>query len=119
MIPELRELPYEERLSSLNLFSLEHRRTRGDLIETFRIMKGMSDLGGVEMFQRNMDERLRGHEYKLVKQRATTTIRANVFAQRVVNCWNNLPSAVVEAQSVCAFKVKLDAHYKSEHLNVS
>ncbi len=36
MIPSLRHKPYEERLEVLNLYSLEQRRLRGDLIEVFK-----------------------------------------------------------------------------------
>ena len=39
LIPELRGLDYDERLSRLGLYSLEFRRMRGDLIETYTIMK--------------------------------------------------------------------------------
>ena len=38
LIPELRGLAYEERLSRLELYSLEFRRMRGDHIQTFQIM---------------------------------------------------------------------------------
>lgn len=41
LIPELRGLAYEERLSRLGLYSLEFRRMRRDLIETYKIMKGI------------------------------------------------------------------------------
>ena len=34
MIPELREMPYEDRLRSLKLPSLNYRRARGGMIET-------------------------------------------------------------------------------------
>ncbi len=42
MIPSLRNKSYEERLASLNLFSLEKRRLRGKLIECFKILKGFT-----------------------------------------------------------------------------
>ena len=44
MIPELRGLAYEERRSRLGLYSLEFRRMRGDLIETYKIMKGIDNI---------------------------------------------------------------------------
>ena len=39
LVPSLRNLPYEDRLRRLNLPTLEERRRRGDLIETFKILK--------------------------------------------------------------------------------
>ena len=38
MIPELRDLSYEERLKECGLTILETRRLRGDQIEVFKIM---------------------------------------------------------------------------------
>ena len=38
MVPELRELTYEERLKQLKLTTLEQRRVRGDMIETYKII---------------------------------------------------------------------------------
>ena len=41
LLPGIAGLSYEERLSQLGLYSLEFRRVRGDLIETFnRIRQG-------------------------------------------------------------------------------
>ena len=39
LVPSLRNLPYEDRLRRLNLPTLEERRKRGDVIETFKILK--------------------------------------------------------------------------------
>ena len=46
MIPGLRGRSYEERLDILNLFSMERRRLRGDLIETFKLLKGLNKIDG-------------------------------------------------------------------------
>ena len=41
MVPELKELSYTERLTKLNLFSLDYRRKRGDMIQLFKILNGI------------------------------------------------------------------------------
>ena len=38
LVPELRNMTYEKRLEKLGLTSLEDRRIRGDMIETYKIM---------------------------------------------------------------------------------
>ena len=40
LFPDLRSLPYEDRLDKLGLCSLEERRNRADLIEVFEMIKG-------------------------------------------------------------------------------
>ena len=44
LVPELRDLSYEERLKKLGLTTLEERRTRGDLIEMYKIITGRKKL---------------------------------------------------------------------------
>ena len=44
LVPELRELQYEERLKKLGLTTLEERRVRGDMIETYKIITGKEDI---------------------------------------------------------------------------
>ncbi len=44
LVPELANLPYEERLKRLQLTTLEERRTRGDMIQTYRILHGIDSV---------------------------------------------------------------------------
>ena len=44
MIPELRNLSYEERLKECGLTTLETRRLRGDQIEVFKILNGYENI---------------------------------------------------------------------------
>jgi len=42
MVPGMKDLPYEDRLAQLGLWTLEERRHRADLLEIFRMYKGLS-----------------------------------------------------------------------------
>ena len=42
-LPYMKNLPYQERLKKSNLPTLTYRRLRGDMIETFKIVKGFYD----------------------------------------------------------------------------
>eukprot|EP00061_Rhincodon_typus_P008437 g31035.t1 len=41
MIPDVEGFSYEQKLNRLGLYSLEFRRMRGDLIDIYRILKGL------------------------------------------------------------------------------
>jgi len=87
---------------------------RGDLIETFKILTGREKIKKEDFFQlADQKHFLRGHTFKLFKQRCRTTIRANSFSMRVVDEWNALPQEVVDATSVISFKNRLDRFWKS------
>jgi hypothetical protein len=43
MLPDMKDLTYEERLRKLKLPSLRYRRLRGDMIETFKIVNEIYD----------------------------------------------------------------------------
>ncbi len=51
MVKGMRELPYEDRLRRLNIFSLERRRLRGDLILAYNTFHGRLELPQVELFE--------------------------------------------------------------------
>ena len=66
LIDEVRNLHYEERIKKLNLMTLEKRRHRSDLIETFKIINDCYNLKSDLFF--TYDEGLRrGHSKKLYK----------------------------------------------------
>ena len=108
MITECKGQSYECRLKTLGLISLEERQTRGDLIQVFKLIKGVDNADYREYFQLANNNRTRGHRFKILKVRSRLEVRRNFFSQRVVNGWNGLPSYVVEAKSVNAFKNRLD-----------
>ena len=100
LVRRLKNLPYEERLRKLKLYPLEQRRLRGDLIETFKILSGKERIDPAIFFRAASSKNLRGNSKKLYKQRSRLLLRQNFFSQRVVNYWNSLPNAVVEANSI-------------------
>ena len=78
-------MDYEERLERLGLMTLGERRNRADLIELFRISKGMSTTSLESYFELDTSGRTRGHSLKLRRRRFRTDTRKFFFSQRVVN----------------------------------
>ena len=104
-----RNRSYSDRLKLLNLTTLEKRRKRGDLIEAFKIITEKEVIEPDSLFTiANNVHYLRGHKLRLYKQPCRLNLRKNFFTQRVVNDWNRLPSYVVKAPSINAFKNRLD-----------
>ena len=115
----VKHLNYEERLKKLNLPSLEFRRMRGDLIQTFKITNGYYDKKTVEsLFEFNNNRMLRGHRLKIAKKHVNKSQFQNFFTNRIVNCWNDLPSHIIEADSVNSFKNKIDEHLKDKMFKI-
>ena len=65
LITELKDLSYTERLKKLKLPSLAHRRKRGDMIQTFKIIKGIKDILSERIFKVCTSSSTRGHSLKL------------------------------------------------------
>ena len=84
MIDGFRHKTYEERLSETGLTTLVQRRKRGDLIETFKLIKGITQVDYTILFTIN-ENMGRGHMYKFVKNRFRLNVRVHFFSQRVVN----------------------------------
>ena len=52
LIEDIKILSYEERLCNLNMPSLQHRRLRGDMIDIYKIVTGIYDVGKPSLSQR-------------------------------------------------------------------
>lgn len=106
-------LSYSERLKHLGLPSLQYRRLRADMVETYRILQGIDTINEVnEIFPRSLTT-TRGHVFKIQKKYCRTNVRKYSFSQRIVDCWNKLPENVVTATSVNSFKNLLNSHWKN------
>ena len=84
-------LSYEERLKKIHLPSLQYRRFRGDLIETYKIAHCHYDKASVNSLLRfRSNSRLRGHEFTIIKNTTIKNSYQHFFSNRVCNTWNNL-----------------------------
>ena len=111
MIEGYKNMSYEDRLSNTGLTKLEKRRARGDLIQVFKIIKGIDKVDYRQFFEitdSNRSHKTRGHNLKIIKVGCKSDIRKHFFSQRVVNAWNGLTQFVVDADTVNSFKNRLD-----------
>ena len=129
-IPEgFENLSYSERLRRLKLSSLKDRRTRGDLIEMFKVQKGLEKIEWVKPPLLTKNDGLlgpasgvRGNSLRLRRESFKSrlrndfsqfvTVRHNFYLNRVVPTCNSLPDDVVTSSSLNSFKTALDRYYK-------
>ena len=119
-LPYLKDMSYEERLRTLKLPTLSYRRLRGDMIEVYKIIKGVYDKEVASFLKMWSDvvqrDAGRGHDIKIYLQRGTKSLRQKAFGLRTVTIWNNLPEEVVNATSVNMFKRRLDKHWENQEI---
>ena len=109
IVKDLRNAEYPDRLKALKLTKLEDRRTRGDMILTYRLLNGLEDIDYTKFF--TLDKcpyELRGHSRKLFKPGPNLDIRKYFFSQRVIDKWNSLTEEEVTAPNTRVFKLRYD-----------
>ena len=79
LIPELRDLRYEERLKECGLTTLETRRLRGDQIKVFKILSGYENIDS-NIFVEIKNKKTRGHNFTLVKKQSRLDVRKYSFS---------------------------------------
>ena len=107
----IRDKPYGERLSILQLPSLAYRRFRGDMILLYKILNNYFSSDFSALYT------TRGHQFKLFKYRSRLNCRSNYFFNKLINDWNNLPAFVVNANSVNCFKSLIDNCFLDSRFN--
>ena len=106
----LSSLSYEDRLASLNLFSIKGRLLRSDLIQCYKIFHNLSPIKPQDLFTLTHHQGLRGHRYKIFVPHSATEARKRFFSCRIIPHWNSLPPEVVDSPSLNQFKSRLAHH---------
>ena len=111
MINGIGTLTYENRLKNLGLTTLLERRSRGDLIETFRIVTGIANYG------QNLFNISRNGRNLVSRPGDQNAFKYSLLSRRVISYWNKLPVDVKSVKSVDAFKNKL-AVFKTQNFSL-
>ena len=114
MVTNWRGRTYEDRLIEAGMTSLVDRRTRGDMIATYKILSGKDKVAPGMLFDlpgEGLRTRLAAgvHHIRPQAVRPKLDIRRNTFSQRVVSTWNSLPDRLKEVLTVDGFKAGYDA----------
>ena len=118
MVLELRGLEYEERLRRLGYTNLELRRKRGDLIQLYKVSKGLEEVDLGVNIGRGIGGR--SHTHQIVREDCPNcNLRGRFLPNRTATTWNLLPPSVVDAVTVNGFKSGLDALIVSGNLRRS
>ena len=112
MVKGLKRLSYEQRIKLLGLDFLEWRRKRGDLISTFKLIKGLDSAKLINNFNINSSlqgKNLRRHKFQMNRELVKNCqARYYFLMNRVAPIWNSLPNYVVNAKTINEFENKLD-----------
>ena len=106
-IPGMGNYSYNERLSRLNLESLEYRRIVKDLVLVYNILHRNLLLDSKELFEFSYVANTRGNSYKLQVNAVRLDIQKYFFVNRSIKIWNSLPDEVILSPNVNAFKSKV------------
>jgi len=109
---ELKGMTYIDRLKRLDLTTLEKRRERGDLIQLYKITRGIDQVNWVNE-PRLGHARAGKRAMFIIENVKGCQRRDKFFTNRATAAWNMLPDSVVEADSVGTFKRMLDGHARS------
>ena len=94
------------------MLHLQTRRLRRQLTETFKILKGITNVDYNNLFTLSTNQ-TRSNGFKLELKRYKTTQCGNFLTYKIANTWNRLPADIVNSNTVDEFKKKLDKIIKT------
>jgi hypothetical protein len=120
LVKNIQHLSYTERLKYIGLPSLQYRRLRADMVETFKILNNIDQVQHEHILPISRTA-TRGHNQKILvyKKNCRTNVRKYSFSQRIVDMWNSLPKQVIETKTVNTFKSQLNNHWKNLEIKLS
>lgn len=92
LVKGLEHTAYEEQLREL-----EKKGPQGNLITFYNSLKGECSEMGDSLFSQATSNRRRGNGLKLQEERLRLDIRKNFYNEKIVKCWNRLPSKVLQS----------------------
>ena len=107
LVPECKDMNYDQRLRYLKIYSLKGRRLRGDLIQTYKIFQNL-DAVDKNMLPLSNYEGSRNQGNKLRRRFSRPNIRKYTFSNRIVENWNSLPNEVKNSPTLNTFKNRMD-----------
>ena len=128
MISDKKGRTYEEQVENVGLTPLTERRQRGDMMETFRTLKGFNRVEKANWFKfrdPNSNRATRatvsvteeGQQERvnvLYKENVRIETRKNFFSVRVVDNWNRIPDAIKDQKTINGFKNSYDEWVRAE-----
>ena len=110
LLPDIRDKTYRERLIDLKLPSIKFRQIRGDLIQTFKIIKNIDNLNCSDFFSFYDYNSTRGSnlKFQLYPELAQSKSRKNFLSNRINIHWNSLKESTRTAKSILNFKKGVD-----------
>ena len=108
----LQGLNYEDKLTELNMVTLETRREWLDMVQTNKIVRDVDNVDKDHWFTLRPEDGSHGTRaaqggLSIIGKRSRLEVRRNFFSQRVVEGWNKLSLATKQAKTVGEFKWRL------------